>query len=310
MPRVTQDTTIDELIALGLIKPNQIKAWKEMCTYTRRRNSRLEEVKKRQKRQVKEYVRDERERKAHIQRFHDKWKTVFTEARSTLVFGGIGHDPEEVEQYTPQNVTSFMKTYKRQYKKYGMSSSFRMVMSVLLAIGGAFLALSLSPFVHCLVVSEGQEMFKVRELGMPNILSLFFGLDVPDAGEWSWPVCAIALLSQIICIAGGAISIMAVDEYEDCKKDTSPNPLWAFAILSYVGAGLSACMAYLYAFVALLALFITIVAAIVGCIVFLVMSIVWPVPEVIQLKHQIMAFSFLSSCAITYYLAKEKKLID
>jgi len=236
--------------------------------------------------------------------FHSKWKTVFTEARSTLVFGGIGHDPEGVKQYTPQNVTSFMKTYKRQYKKYGMSSSFRMVMSALLAIGGAFLALSLSPFVHTLVITEGQEMVDLKAC-MPNILSLFFGLDISDEEEWSWPVYAIVLLSQIICIAGGAISIMAANEYEDCKKDTFPNPLWAFAILSVIGAGVSAAMAYLYAFLALFALIITIVAAIIGCIVFLVMSIVWPVPEVIQLKHQIMAFSFLSSCAITFKIAEK-----
>lgn len=247
---------------------------------------------------------------AHSERyFHNKWQSVFTKAKSTLVFGGIGHDPEDVKQYTPQNVTSFMKAYKRQYKKYGMSSSFRMVMSVLLAIGGAFLALSLSPVVHSLVITEGQEMVDVKAC-MPNILSLFFGLDVSDEGEWSWPVCAIVLLSQIICIAGGAISIMAANEYEDCKKDTSPNPLWAFAILSFIGAGVSAVMAYLYAFLALLALFIFIVTAITGCIVFLVMSIVWPVSDVFQFKHQIMAFSFLTSCTITYYLAKEKGLID
>ncbi len=250
---------------------------------------------------------------AHSERyFHMRWRKVFTDARNTLVFGGIGHDPEAVEQYTPQSVTSFMKTYRRQYKKYGMSSSFRMVMSALLAIGGAFIALSLSPVVHSLVVTEGQEMIWK---GIPNILSWFFDSDdvaLYEAGRVKnipVPVMVVAALTQIICIAGGAISIMAAHEYEDCKKDTSPNPLWAFAVLGFAGASTSAALSVLYIMIASFFIVCSIIALVIGCCVFLVMSIIWPMPEVIQFKHQIMMFSILSACAITYYLAEKAGII-
>ena len=113
MPRITKYTTVDELIALGIIKPNQAKAIV---------------LEARKKFQVAEYVREERERKARIQRFHDEWKEVFTKKRWSIshLFCGIGHNPNTVKQYTPQNVTRWlqrMKEYEIRERKYAYSFS-------------------------------------------------------------------------------------------------------------------------------------------------------------------------------------------